>query len=286
MPGMRRGAALVLAPGAVVRARVRGAERPCRVVIVTRGAEAEFHLAWCTATDAAGRLEVSEGRPGEPLYAFVEADGRFRALFARVAATEPIDLGEVAVRGAAVTGTVLGFDGLRRAGVQVLLQPVLEGAAAQPMGQGLLPALLSRVTYTDRAGRFRFDHVPPWPHRCAIAAGLDGLRVIPARGGDDLGSVQLEEGVAATGVVVLPDGAPAAAASVQYMRSPDPTFGSLYLVGRTDAQGHFVVRGLSDGASTTGWAMCARNGAGFISSFQLTAGQSTTITLRPHAGRL
>jgi len=288
-----------LAAGAVVRAALRTLEGlgQRRVLLATSDqASIGFHFAWQTSTDAEGRLVVDEARAGAPLYGFVEVEGRFVQFLHVVPGTTPLDLGEVRVGGGrSVNGTVLAIDGLRRAGAMVMLQPALAPERIGALdGGSTVPASLTRITYTDRAGRFRFEGVPRLPQRVAVAAGCDGFRVLELAADADVGNVQLADGAQATLVVRLPDGSPAAGASVQYLRAPDVergspgagSFGTVHLLGQADAQGRCVIRGLVAGSPFTGWAMVARDGAGFISSFSGNAGQTVEVRLAPHDGRL
>ncbi|MEZ5964522.1 MAG: hypothetical protein R3F56_11800 [Planctomycetota bacterium] len=285
-----------LVPGAVVRARIvtPGADHSgrCRVLLATRDRETlSYHFAWQTETDADGRLEVREARSGELLYAFVEVEGHFVAGFHVVPSNAPLDLGNVVVGwGRTVTGTVYGHDATRLGGAMVLLQPRLRRVDVSPPPDGIGPEVLSRVTYTDRAGRFRFEGVPATEQWLAVAAGVDGLRVLALDARTiDLGDVAMGGGETATCTVTLPDGSAARDASVQFLSSADGSgsrFGWIYCFGCTDSSGRFVIRGMPAGVVVTGWAMCARDGAGFIASYTVGAGRTVTIPLHPHDGRL
>lgn len=283
-----------LSVGGVVRARLLGPDGTAtrrRVALATRDSVNPFHIAWLTHTDAEGRLEIDEARIGDPLYAFVEIDGGFVSFFAGVPTTRPRDLGEIHVgRGGSLTGTVLAADGLRVSAATVLLQPVLAWDGAMPMGSTSLAPFLTRMTYTDRAGRFRFDHVPKTAHRCLIVAGLAGVRMLEVQGGNDLGSVQLDDTVTTTITASLADGTRAAHASVQYVAQFDgeaQSFGMHYLFGRADAEGQFTVRGLPAHRSFTTWGMVVRDGNGFLgnNAGPVVPGAAGVLSLRGHSGR-
>ena len=285
-----------LEPGAVVRGRVvtsPAANGPRRVLWATRDSSGiEFHFAWQTSTDVDGTFVLNEARAGESLYGFVEIDGRFVAFLCTVPGQAAIDLGDIHVsadRG--LSGTIVGHDGLRCASAVAMLQPVFDARTTNPPMHSMLPSILTRVTYADRAGRFRFDCVPPWPHRLAIAAGCAGLRVIEVAAGQNAGTVQVEDVEQAWGRLSLPDGTPAANASVQYILQPagdGGLFGSIYLVGRTDHEGRFAFRGLPAHAGFSFWGMCVRDGSGFIAPHGGETAQNDGIelVLQPQRGRM
>lgn len=284
-----------LSPGAILRARLLDPEGKAarrRVLLATRDREIPFHIAWQTHTDDEGRLEIDEARIGDPLYGFVEIDGAFVSFFAGVPTAQPRDLGELRVgSGRALTGTVLDGDGLRARGAVVMLQPEFTWENPSAPGGATLPQVLTRLTYTDRAGRFRFDHVPKTPHRCLIAAGVAGLQVFRVDADADVGTVQMDHAVVATATITLPDGSPAAWASVQYFFTPGGEgvrFGGVYLMGRADAQGQLTVRGLPPHGSFTLWGMAAKDGAGFMGSTSGTpaADAALRLVLNAHPGRL
>lgn len=250
------------------------------------------HVGWCVATDDDGTLAI-EAMPGAPLYGFVEIDGRFVSFSSLVPTERPIDLGEMrAVGGRSLRGTVLAHDALRCGNVMVMLQPRLEVERVQSTRGG--PSVLTRITYTDQAGRFRFDDVPPKPHRCAILAGTEGFHTFDVQAdASDLGALSVPQTDTATGVIQMPDGSPAAYADVQYVPSDDAanSFGMLYLTARADADGRFVFRGLPRRSGFTVWAMATRDGHGFILNASntvaddATGNDKLTLVLQPHSGR-
>ncbi len=279
----------------IVRARILGPDGKARqrgVLLSTVIGGPFGRRAYRVETDADGQLEANVATPDVPLHAFVEHEGRYQSLFVIVPPRETSELGELRIAtGRTVMGTIVGHDGLPRAGALAMLQPVLADIDSDRLDQGG-PSLLTRLTYADASGRFRFDGVPGRPHLLLIHGGFDGLHARHLGVDEEPGTITLGEGDTASGRILLPGGEPAARAQAQYivMNVTDAAlarFGMLYLFGRADAEGRFVVRGLPKSSAFTAWGMCTKDGQSFMTSSASTgtSRENIEIKLTPHGGR-
>jgi hypothetical protein len=277
--------------GAVVRMRLRdaqGAAARRRVVVVTRDSlEVPQHIAWTTSTDDEGVLAIDEARAGEALYAFVETADGFVACHATVPGAAARDLGDVRIDpGRTVSGVVTGADGGRCGGVTVLLQPVFDQSPTTPPGNSVLPCVLTRVTCTDHAGRFRFDLVPRGRQRL-LAMASTGFQVVDVGEACDLGTIACRADGTVDGHIVA-DGADAADAGVQCILSSGSgaaSFGMIHLFAHADGEGRFAFHGIPEGASVTIWGMRSKDGVGWMGSNAFAAPQSgVEVQLHRHEG--
>src|SRR5262249_41617476 len=226
------------------------------------------HIAWTAVTDGEGVLAIDEARAGEALYAFVETADGFVACLATVPGAAARDLGLVRIDpGRTVSGVVTGADGARCGGVTVLLQPVFDQSPTTPPGNSVLPHVLTRVTCTDHAGRFRFDLVPHG-RQLLLAMASTGFQVVDVGEAGDLGTIACRADGTVDGRIVT-DGAAAADAAVQCVFSGGDraaSFGMIHLVAHADGEGRFAFHGIPDGASVTIWGMRTKDGVGWVGS--------------------
>ena len=208
-------------------------------------------------------------------------------------------MGEIRVDERTIHGRIQNADRQPVVGARVFLQPRASDAEYARLGSNRNPnwLVLSRVTYTDRAGRYRFQGVIPGEVMLGISAASEGFHTIRIaadhRGALD---ITIPKGGVVTGRVVMPNGKPAAHAHIQYIFRSDgdaprfsKTYGMCYLHLAADAEGKFVVRGLPEHSAYTCYALHADKGVGYrsLQTGSATPRDSVEIvhTLAPHPAR-
>jgi Carboxypeptidase regulatory-like domain len=239
-------------PGLTLRTTLTGPNGPltgARILLSSPLGNAH-PMEWHGVVSEEGKVELRSMPVGKSVLAFVEVEGRFVKFFEgvppRAGSIPPIRVRpDVHVRGRVLTGTKMPI-----AGARVALQS-LSGAKTNP----------HRVTYTDRAGRFRFEGVFPARHQIVAAKGEHGQSAVT------IAATQLQTPITVTlqpestieGRVLRPDGKPAANAWVTIYRSATgpfirgPRISMTCLSTMTNAQGHFRL-GV---AKKTSWSLVA-----------------------------
>lgn len=233
----------VLRPGLELAARITAGGRPlagARVLFAWELGD-ETHMESLHRTGPEGDLRLACLPRGRPAMVFVEHTGRFAEIW-RGTAHEAVRLGEIDLDARrAVAGQVQDRHGAPVPHARIALRRI--GSFVYP-----------RITYSDHAGRFRFDAVPPGEHVLAVEAGARGAarRVVP----EDASHVVLRlarEGRSIEGRLRLPGGAPAAGAWVAIYRRaapeeayvPGPRLGMTSRTTFSDAQGRFRFEGVA-----------------------------------------
>ena len=285
----------------------RGALAGRRVIITTYEPTLGAHLPRVVKTDEAGGLSYAGLIRGRPQSAFVEVGGRF-VQFLSCVPRGNVDLGTLVVdEGRTITGRVHSADRLPIEGARVYLQTDLSLIRAKnaqlrkALPKPALPgggvsfragAPLFRVTYTDRAGRFRFDCVPPGAALLVVNAEAEGVQAVRLRadqGAEPL-NVSMPKGVTVDGRAVDDQGQPAPFAEIQFIVSYPAKARSLgltscYLLFNADAAGRFRVRGVPGLVSGTSYALFAKDGLGYRSMIAGPLKSPLQHRLQPYKSR-
>jgi hypothetical protein len=247
------------------------------------------HLPWIRRIGADGKLVLDSVTAKLPLSGFLEYEGRF-VRFLSCVPTRNRDFGKIRVTvDRTLHGRILNAERRPVVAAEVLLQPQLTDAEYALLGSPSNPTRqnLSRMAYTDRAGRFRFDQVMAGAMLLGIKAGRDGIHTMRiAAGHSGATNITIPKGQPVAGRVVLPGGKPAAHAVIQYIvrcGGDVPRFtkryGLCYLYLAADAEGRFAIRGLPKHSAFTCYALHSENGVGYrsLQSGSLAAGKPLEI---------
>lgn len=239
-----------------------------------------------------GALRIDGLTPDSPLAGFVEVEGRFVQFLSRVPNLGQ-KLGDIRIDGKrTIQGQVNDIEKRPVAHARVILQPRLMAEENRRTLYGT--PVLSRITYTDRGGRFRFDGVLGGELTLGINAdgnGFHGMR-LSAKAGSDPIVVMLEKGCVVTGQVLTEAGKPAAGASIQYLMNgtwgeESARFKTCNLRTLADQNGRFQFRGVPQHSTFTCFAMYLDTGKGYWSRLAGTYAADATLkhALTVHLGR-
>ena len=270
-----------------------------RRVVLASPVGQKSHVPWVAAVGGDGKLALDSVNPSLPLSGFLEYEGRF-VQFLSCVPTRDRDFGKIRINvDRTLHGRILDAERRPVVAAEVLLQPQLTEAEYALLGPPANPnqQALSRLTYTDRAGRYRFGGVMPGALLLGIKAARNGIHTMRIAA-DRVGAlnITIPKGQSVTGRVVLPNGKPAAHAAIQYIvrcGGDVPRFtkryGLCYLYLAADAEGRFAIRGLPRHEGFTCYALHAENGVGYrsLQSGLVTDEKSPEIVhhLKPHPAR-
>ncbi len=266
----------ILGPGHILRAQLLDATAAplskARVIMaVPRGDSPP--MTWIQHLDKDGRLLVHAPSGPATLLGFVEVEGHFLRFHAAAGTTADKDLGKLTVRTPVqVRGKVLDAHRMPIARARVLLY-------AEHGIAGVTP----RVTYTDRGGRFRFDHVVDRSSVLAVGADANGQTTVA------LDSLKMQAPITITmpagreiaGVIKTPEGDPMPHAWVSLYKSggseakeaAGPSHDTTALCVLTDGDGRFRFRGLDGETSWQVVTTFIRAGRRYYGEVTATGGE-------------
>lgn len=244
-----------LHPGAKMHGKLVGPKGPlagARVLFDMPRTD-KHPVEWQASTDKDGVLSVASIPTGQMVLGFIEIGGRFMKFYEGTPRNN-VGLGNMQLNpDVHVHGRVIALDKSPVRGARVALQSVSHGSPSP-----------QRITYTDRAGRFRFDSVFQDHHSVIAAKGEHGQQSV-AIGMMDLGKplrIEMPKGKPIAGKVLRPDGTPASGAWVMIYHSISrntpavraPRTSSTALGTVADASGEFRFDGLT---GTSSWTLVA-----------------------------
>ena len=287
---------LVLTTGTPLRVRVvdvTAAGRPARVRMYTRKGEGSA-LVWDARwrdTDLQGRLRVA-AVPGGTLYidAYVPGVGGLGPLRVTTPHPDEVVLRLIPEGGASVSGTVRGLDDAPVVGATVFLRLKEAGPEQEKW--------CIRVVRTDRAGQYRFEHLPPGRVNRFQATGEGRLvrkAIAPAfvlkENAHVTVDVRLPRAASISGTVVDQVGAPVEGATVTTDFDDGQEEDARFLIpdAKTDSAGRFLLPAVPCGrghvkARRTGYVSDERTQTG-SDRFALEApGSKAQVRLRLRGG--
>ena len=203
------------------------------------------NMPWSARTDAEGRIDLRCLQSGMTLFGYAEVDGVF-APFVHATPANDLDLGDVRLATTGrITGRVLGPDG-PVANARILIQTAGSGKEFEQM------SLPSRRARSNTMGLFVVGRMVAGKYRVAAVAPdcVPGFADVVVGDKTQPLEFQLVRGARVAGRVLLPDGKPAAKASVYCWlpnTSQDQTRFAIQATTESDADGRFVVGGLPEG---------------------------------------
>ena len=250
----------------------KGAPLPFRRVLfaqrITQSVDPVFRdlHEWWDTTDGGGFVTIETDRRHALLSVFVEVEDRFvqvLCLDPHHEARAPWKLTptcRLTIRPSPLVGRVVDATGKSLPHARVLLSPNIPDHSPQSTIEPL-----PRVEYTDRDGRFRFDHVAGLPQRLFIDAGPGVQLNVPDAVPQDW-TVRVPAGIAVRGEVLLPEGKPAAGTWVgAFTKAAGENGGfvpSRFRWARVDRHGNYTVRISREVGATAYVIGCYSLGAG------------------------